>query len=64
MSLARRGVDARSESPDFTPLDFQQRFTGTFSDDGNTISGAWEKGLGGARLGARLRPYLPPGRLT
>jgi hypothetical protein len=30
------------ESPDFTPLDFRQRFTGTFSDDGNTISGAWE----------------------
>lgn len=35
------------ESPDFTPLDFRQRFTGTFSD-GNIISGAWEKGLGGA----------------
>jgi hypothetical protein len=32
------------ESPDFTPLDFRQRFTGTFSDDGNTISGAWETG--------------------
>ena len=31
------------ESPDFSPLDFQQRFTGTFSEDGNTISGAWEK---------------------
>jgi hypothetical protein len=35
------------ESADFTPLDFQQRFTGTFSADGNTISGAWEKRLGG-----------------
>jgi hypothetical protein len=32
------------ESPDFTPLDFRQRFTGTFSADGNTISGAWETG--------------------
>ena len=32
------------ESPDFTPLDFRQRFTGTFSDDGNTISGAWQTG--------------------
>ena len=26
-------------SPDFTPLDFSQRFTGRFSADGNTISG-------------------------
>jgi hypothetical protein len=30
------------ESPDFSPLDFRQRFTGTFSEDGNTITGAWE----------------------
>jgi hypothetical protein len=30
------------ESPDFTPLDFFQRFTGTFSADGNTIAGRWE----------------------
>ena len=30
------------EAPDFTPLDFRQRFTGTFGADGNTISGAWE----------------------
>jgi hypothetical protein len=36
------------ESPDFSPLDFQQRFTGTFSQDGNIISGAWEKRLNGA----------------
>ena len=28
--------------PDFTPLDFSQRFTGTFSDDGKTIAGPWE----------------------
>jgi hypothetical protein len=31
------------ESPDFSPLDFRQRFTGTFSEDENTITGAWEK---------------------
>ena len=31
------------ESADFTPLDFDQRFTGTFSADKNTIDGAWEK---------------------
>ena len=30
------------DSPDFSPLDFSQRYTGTFSDDGQTISGAWE----------------------
>jgi hypothetical protein len=35
------------ESPDFSPLDFRQRFTGTFSADGNTIDGAWEKSAAG-----------------
>lgn len=30
------------EKPDFTPLDFKQRFTGRFSDDGNAIFGTWE----------------------
>jgi hypothetical protein len=29
-------------SPDFSPLDFSQRWSGRFSDDGNTIEGAWE----------------------
>lgn len=29
-------------SSDFTPLDFWQRFRATFSEDGNTINGAWE----------------------
>jgi hypothetical protein len=29
-------------SPDFSPLDFAQRFTGTFSEDGDTITGRWE----------------------
>jgi hypothetical protein len=27
---------------DFSPLEFSQRFTGTFSDDGRTIRGRWE----------------------
>jgi hypothetical protein len=27
---------------DFSPLDFSQRYTGTFSDDGTTIAGSWE----------------------
>ncbi len=29
-------------SADFTSLEFSQRFTGTFSDDGNTIDSRWE----------------------
>jgi hypothetical protein len=29
-------------APDFSPLDFSQRWSGRFSDDGNTIEGAWE----------------------
>ncbi|MEU9118213.1 hypothetical protein AB0D04_42525 [Streptomyces sp. NPDC048483] len=35
-------MDRTRESPHFTPLDFRQRFTGTFSEDANTITGAWE----------------------
>jgi hypothetical protein len=30
------------DNPDFSPLDFSQRYTGTFSDDGDTITGRWE----------------------
>jgi hypothetical protein len=30
------------DEPDFSPLNFSQRFTGTFSDDGRTITGQWE----------------------
>lgn len=30
------------DEPDFSPLDFSQRYTGTVSDDGRTITGAWE----------------------
>ena len=30
------------ERPDFSPLDFKQRYTGKFSEDGRTILGAWE----------------------
>src|SRR4051812_25323877 len=28
--------------PDFSPLDFHQRYIGQFSADGTTIDGAWE----------------------
>jgi len=30
------------DTPDFTPLAFAQRFTGTFSADGRRINGRWE----------------------
>jgi hypothetical protein len=30
------------DAPDFTPLEFSQRFTGTFSGDGQRIDGRWE----------------------
>ena len=30
------------DEPDFSPLDFSQRYRGTLSDDGTTIDGAWE----------------------
>lgn len=29
--------------PDFSPLDFQQRFTGGISDDGAIIDGEWQR---------------------
>ena len=43
MTLADGLWTLTREAPDFSPLDFSQRFTGTFSEDGNTIEGAWEK---------------------
>lgn len=47
MTLADGVWTLTRESPDFTPLEFAQRFTGTFSEDGDTISGAWEKCFSG-----------------
>lgn len=43
MSFAGGVWTLTRESPDFSPLDFRQRFTGTFREDDNTITGAWEK---------------------
>lgn len=34
---------------DFSPLDFAQRYTGTFSEDGRAISGAWELAHDGSK---------------
>ena len=42
MTLADRVWTLSREEGDFSPLDFAQRFTGTFSADGMTIDGAWE----------------------
>ena len=30
------------DQPDFSPLDFAQRYEGRFSDDGDTIEGHWD----------------------
>jgi hypothetical protein len=48
MSLAEGVWTLSRESRDFTPLEFRQHFIGTFSEDQNTISGAWETGRNGA----------------
>jgi hypothetical protein len=47
MSFDGRAWTLTREAPDFSPLDFGQRFTGTFGADGNTITGAWEKRFDG-----------------
>jgi len=36
------------DAEDFSPLDFSQRYTGGFTDDGQTIEGAWEIAHDGA----------------
>jgi hypothetical protein len=36
-------------TPDFSPLDFWQRFTATFSPDGRTITGSWELSKDGSQ---------------
>jgi hypothetical protein len=41
-------MDAQPGGAGLHALDFRQRFTGTFSADGNVISGAWEKAAPGS----------------
>jgi hypothetical protein len=43
MSLEAGVWTLTRESPDFTPLHFSQRYVGTFSEEGNAITGAWEQ---------------------
>ncbi|HEY2161173.1 MAG TPA: hypothetical protein VGH24_07705 [Solirubrobacteraceae bacterium] len=42
MSFDGRTWELTRTKPDFSPLDFSQRFTGVFSDDGGEIAGRWE----------------------
>ncbi len=42
MTLDERTWTLLRDRPDFTPLHFAQRFTGTFATGGNTIIAAWE----------------------
>jgi hypothetical protein len=42
MTLANGVWKLWREEADFSALDFRQRYTGTFSSDGKTITGAWE----------------------
>jgi len=48
MSLAGGVWTLTRESPDFSPLDFRQRFVGAFGSDATTITGAWELSHGDA----------------
>lgn len=48
MTFEDRVWTLRRESPDFAPLDFHQRFTGTISEDGDTVNGVWELRCDGA----------------
>ena len=36
------------DAPDFTPLDFSQRYSGAFSEDGSSIVGRWETSYDGS----------------
>jgi hypothetical protein len=42
MTFDGREWTLRRDAPDFTPLDFHQRWVGAFRDGGDTIAGRWE----------------------
>jgi hypothetical protein len=48
MSFENRVWQLWRNSEDFSPLNFSQRFTGTFSDDGRAIDGRWETSRDGS----------------
>jgi hypothetical protein len=41
MTFADGKWELLRNAPDFSPLDFSQRFEGSFSEDGNELRGAW-----------------------
>jgi hypothetical protein len=49
MSFTRGVWKLWRTSADFSPLDFSQRFEGSFSEEGTTIEGHWEISHKGAR---------------
>lgn len=42
MTFDGRRWTLKRDTPDFSPLTFDQRFQGTVADDGRTITGTWE----------------------
>lgn len=46
MTFADGAWQLLREKPDFSPLNFRQRYVGQLSADGDTIRGAWEKATG------------------
>jgi hypothetical protein len=42
MSLANGVWKLWRETEDFSPLDFKQRFSGTFEEDGSVLAGRWD----------------------
>jgi hypothetical protein len=42
MTVEDRSWKLERNKEDFSPLNFSQQFTGTFSEDGKTIEGTWE----------------------
>jgi hypothetical protein len=42
MTLEDRLWTLSRTEPDFSPLDFSQRYTGVFGEDGDSIAGRWE----------------------
>jgi hypothetical protein len=47
MAFDGRSWTLERTKPDFSPLDFHQRFAGRVSDDGTTIDGQWESSADG-----------------
>ena len=46
MKFSRGTWVLQRNTPDFSPLDFEQRFVGRFSRDGKTIKGTWQTRAG------------------